>query len=151
MVVIGAMLLTGFLTIAVVTVTSLTNGGGPPPPQPTDLSLPHGVEVIASHATCRSEACDGHGLVVDWDPLVAGAAIGMLVDHFRAQDWTLLDECAPGGRCMASDDLRVEMRPWSTVDPAVGTLMRATIEQRDLDTPDFVYIRLYRCGILEDC
>lgn len=151
MVVIGALLYGGFVAIVVATFVSLSDGAAMAPPEPTDVPLPEGAEVVGSHARCTTEACDGHGIVVDWDSHTAASSIDAIAGHLESQGWVPLAECAADGRCMASGELRTELVPWTSVDPAVGPVMRAAISERDLDESEFVYVRIYRCGILKEC
>jgi hypothetical protein len=151
MIVIGALLYGGFVAIAVATFVSLSNGAATAPPDITDVPFPAGTEVIGSHARCTTEACDGHGIVVDWESHTAASSIDMLAGHLESHGWVSLDDCTVEGRCMASGELRAELVPWASVDPGVGPVMRAAINERDLDESELVYVRLYRCGILTGC
>lgn len=152
MIVIGAVLLAGFLAVSGVMVLTVTNGRATPaPPDGSEVVLPAAVETIDSHAICRAEACDGTGLVVHWDPIIAHVAVDMLATHLAGQGWVDHGGCPAGSRCMAMDDLRLTVKPWMQVDPSIGAVMRSSIRDRGLDDSDFLYVKVTRCGILEGC
>jgi hypothetical protein len=152
MIVIGLLLVGAFLGLAALTVSAVTNGqAASVPAQGSELPLPSDLDVIDHHATCGSEACDGQGLVVHWEGLDPSTAIVRLVDHFEANGWHETPTCAADSRCAAYDDLRVMAKPWSEVGPGVGAVMRASLDARGLDQSGFVYLKVTRCGILDEC
>jgi hypothetical protein len=151
MIVVAVVLGAGFVAIVTAMVLSVTGEATPPPADLGDLPLPRAVQVVESHNTCKSEACDGQGAVLRWDPIIAGAAIDMLAAHLTAEQWVETDPCYPDARCFAHDDLRAVVRPWATLDPGIGSVMRVAIGERGLDDSEFVYARVYRCGIIEEC
>lgn len=152
MIVIGSILLGAFLVLTVLTVLTVSNDKAAlSPADRTDLVLPGGVDLIDHHATCGADACDGQGLVVHWYPIAAPVAVGLLADHFERSGWYDVPSCAAEGRCMTKGDLRVLLNPWAAVDPGVGGGMRASFQARGLDQTGFVYLKLTRCGILEEC
>jgi hypothetical protein len=153
MIVIGSLLLGTFAVLTVLTVFTVSNDKAAlSAADGSELTLPGGVDLIDYHATCGADACDGQGLVVHWYPISAPVAVGLLADHFERNGWHEVSACAVrDGRCMTKDDLRVVLEPWSAVDPGVGVVMRASFQARGLDQTGFVYLKVTRCGILEEC
>jgi len=114
--------------------------------------MPSGVDIVDSHATCQAEACDGTGYVIAWDPMTSHAAVSMLAEHFLERGWVgAVGSCDDGSRCLSQGDLRAEIRPWSTVDEMVGTIMRTSLRERGIDEVDLVYVSVASCSILGVC
>jgi hypothetical protein len=152
MIVIGSILFGAFLVLTALTALTVSNGKAAlSPADRTDLVLPGGVDLIDDHATCGADACDGQGLVVQWYPITAPVAVDLLADHFERNGWDEGTSCGAEGRCLTKGDLRVLVKPWSAVDPGVGGVMRASFQARGLDQTGFVYLKVTRCGILEEC
>lgn len=151
MLVIASVLLIGFIGVVTAMVHSVSNGNSPfTMPGLSALALPAWVDVVDSHATCKAQACDGTGAVVHWDPIVAPAELGTLVGHFKEHGWSDT-ACMTATRCMANEDLRITMMPWSDTDLSTTAALRSAIRDRGLIEEDFVYVRVFRCGVNESC
>ena len=90
--------------------------------------------------------------MIAWDPMTSQAAVSMLAEYFLERGWVGAGgSCEEGSRCLSQDDLRAEIRPWSTVDQTIGTLMRTSLRERGVDETDLVYVSVSSCSILGNC
>lgn len=149
MVAVGASLLAIFLTLVGATISSVLNDPVPEAPDLRLLALPVEADIVDSHTTCVRRGCDGHDLVVAYPDSRPDDAIGMVADSLRTAGWFDRPGCGVDA-CLAHGDLRARFQPWSEVDPAVAPNIHAdggvTVHEGGL-----VYIRFYRCGLVEDC
>lgn len=151
MVVVGLVFLAGFLAIAVATVVSVVANPMPEPARLSSLALPADLEVIDAHETCSPDACDGEGAVLRADGLTATTALAAIESSLRNAGWASR-HCGELGPCMRWHDLGAELVPWVTVfDQPATAAMRSNIDGMDVDQAGLVYLRVFRCGVVESC
>jgi hypothetical protein len=150
MLVIGGLMLGGFLIIATSMVAAVIADDRPAMPDLDLLALPVGVDVLESHATCDASECDGVGLVLDNDLASAEALIEDVADGLRAEGWT--DRaCGLGDTCLRREGLGVMLAPWSMIDDTLNAPIRASLEEQGIDQQTLVYLLFHRCGDLHPC
>ena len=151
MVVVGVVLLVGFLAIAIATVVSVVTDPIPDPARLSSLALPPGIEVIDAHQTCNAEACDGEGAVLRSDGLTAATALAAVKGQLEDTGWWE-HQCPNLGPCLRWHDLGAELVPWVTVhEQSAAAAMRANLDGMEIDQSSLVYLRVFRCGVVTMC
>jgi len=150
MVVIGLVLLAGFIITATSMIAAVVATDGDGMPSLEQLALPADVEIVDSHATCDASECDGYGIVVDRPETAPGRVIELIRSRLRGVGWAHRD-CGPEEVCMRRDDLGVRMRPWISVAETEAVAMRDALTDRGVDQSALVYLLFHRCGELHPC
>ena len=151
MVVVGVVLLLGFLSIALATVVSVASDDTPEPATVAVLELSTDLEVVDAHQTCSAEACDGEGAVLVSAGRSAMTAVAMVEEDLRREGWWE-HLCGDDEPCLRRNDLGVEVLPWVAVhDERATAAMRANLESMKVDQESLVYVRVFRCDIVTTC
>lgn len=150
MLVIAVLLLGCFVMVATSMVAAVVADDRPTMPDLALLTLPAGVEVLDSHATCDASECDGYGLVLDSEAASARAVMEHVAESLRTTGWAART-CGPGEICMRRDGLGVVLAPWSMVDGTLNAPIRASLEAQGIDQETLVYLLYHRCGELHPC
>ena len=150
MLVIGLVLLGGFIIASTSMIAAVIASDANGMPRLEELALPSGVEIVDTHATCDANECDGYGMVVDHEASPPGRVIELIESRLRSVGWGQRD-CTPGEVCMRRDDLGIVMMPWSNVPGTEAVAMRAALEERDIDQAGLVYLLYHRCSELHPC
>jgi len=150
MLVIGLLMLAGFLAVAVSMIAAVAIDDRPPMPDMEALALPDGVAVIDSHASCDASECDGYGIVVDRSGAAAEDVIYLVESTLRSKGWWG-GECPQGEVCLRRGELGVVLVPWVAVDDTVATAIRTELTAEGVDQGALVYVLYHRCGVLHPC
>jgi hypothetical protein len=151
MLVIGGLLTSGFLFLVGATVVAVLADTTPTAPDFDELALPAGIAVIDSRQVCDPQrGCDGYDVLVDYPGLSGNGALQMVVSALRADGWADNGPCA-SAVCLGHDDLRSHVGRWTAVEGDALPMLRNAVETRQLDPEQLVYIRFFRCGVLEAC
>ena len=109
------------------------------------------MEVVDSRETCDAEVgCDGYDLLVDYPGAQADEALDMVVNALRRDGWADNGPCA-SETCLGRADLRTHVEAWRDLNGEGSPLLQVAVEQKELDMDRLVYIRFYRCDVLEAC
>ena len=148
MVVIGLILLGGFIVASTSMIAAVVASDGNGMPDLEYLALPSGVEIVDTHATCDANECDGYGMVVGSEGTAARRVIDLVRSRLRSVGWAQRD-CA--AVCMRRDGLGVVLRPWSEVPGDEAVAMRDALDDGGVDQEDLVYVLYHRCSDLHPC
>ncbi|HSM02679.1 MAG TPA: hypothetical protein VK960_09630 [Acidimicrobiia bacterium] len=150
MVVIGLMLLGGFIVAATSMVAAVVASDGHSMPDLDQLALPAGAEIVDTHATCDANECDGYGMAVSREDTSPAGLIELIESRLRSIGWSVRD-CGADEVCMRRDDLAVRLRPWTAVEGTEAAAMRVALAERGVDQSALVYVLFHRCGGLHPC
>ncbi len=151
MVVVGALLVLGFLAIAAATVLSVVGDDTPEPATMAVLPLSSDIEVIDAHQTCNAEACDGEGAVLLSAGRTASDSVALVESALRAAGWWE-HRCGDDETCLRRNDLGVEIVPWVAVlDQPSTAAMAANLAGMAVEAEALVYVRVFRCNVLTAC
>jgi len=150
MLVIGLILLGGFIVASTSMIAAVVASDGNGMPDIDQLPLPSGVDIVDTHAACDANECAGYGMVVGDEGTPPGRIIELIQSRLRSVGWGQRD-CAPGEVCMRRDDLGVVMRPWSAVAKTEAVAVRSALEDRGIDQASLVYVLYHRCSDLHPC
>jgi hypothetical protein len=149
MVVIGLILLGGFLIAATSMIAAVVAADGNGMPDLEHLALPSSVEIVDSHATCDASECDGYGVVVIGDGTRPARTIDLVQSRLRSVGWAQRD-CGDDV-CMRRDGLAVVMRPWVDVPETEAIALRSALDNSGVDQDRLVYVLYHRCSDLHPC
>ena len=150
MVVIGLLLLGGFLVASTSMIAAVVAADGNGMPDLEHLPLPPGVEIVDTHATCDANECDGYGIVVGRVETRPQRVMELVQSRLRGFGWAQRD-CGDGDVCMRRDGLSVEMRPWLEVPDTEAVAVRDGLTDRGVDQASLVYVLYHRCSDLHPC
>jgi len=150
MVVIGLILLGGFLIASTSMIAAVVAADGNGMPDLEHLPLPPGVEILDTHATCDPNECDGYGIVLSRDDTAPQRVIELVQSRLRGLGWAQRD-CGGDDVCMRRDGLSVEMRPWTEVPDTEAVAVRDGLVDRRVDQEPLVYLLYHRCSDLHPC
>ena len=143
--------MSGFMFLVGATVFAVLAGTSPTAPDFDMLALPEGIEVVDSRQICDPErGCDGYDVLVDYPGLSGNGALQMVVSALRADGWADNGPC-DASACLGHENLRSHVGPWTSVDGDALPMLRNAVETKGLDPEQLVYIRYFRCGVLEEC
>lgn len=149
MVVIGLILLGGFLVASTSMIAAVVASDGNGMPDLEYLALPPGVEIVDTHATCDATECDGYGIVVGREAATAARVIDLVRSRLRAVGWAVRD-CGDDV-CMRRDGLGVVIRRWTEVPETEAVAVRDGLTDRGVVQSSLVYILYHRCSDLHPC
>jgi hypothetical protein len=150
MVVIGLILLGGFIIASTSMIAAVIASDGNGMPDIDQLPLPSGVDIVDTHAACDANECAGYGMVVGREGTPPGRIIELIQSRLRSVGWGQRD-CPSGEVCMRRDDLGIVMMPWSNVSETEAVAMRVALEERDIEQAALVYVLYHRCSELHPC
>lgn len=150
MVIVAGAFISFFVLIAVATVVTVLGSDRQGPPEVGDLPFPAGIAVVDRQLTCSPDICDGEASVVESPGMGASATLTMIEARLRNRSWE--EKTCAGSRCLGQGDLRVRLAVWSDLGPDSATAaMRSHLMEREVDQQGFVFIHLFRCGVLAPC
>ena len=151
MVTVGIVFVSMFFVLSLGTIVAVMADDTPPTPDLAGLPTIPGSEVVASISTCTDSACDGHGVLLMRSGFDTHSLTESLSNLWRSRGWHSVDCIGKGDHCLADDDLRISVRNWDQVNPALAPTLVGEVADRELDGSQLLYVHYYRCGTIYPC